>query len=732
MFLRRAALGVFLCCWATTAAAQWWPSEPASGEGAAVVILHRGETHLDLRLTVPGIHVGEPDERGHVSVVIPSEGTLDRVGQPAVPTVSRWIAVPAGASVWAEVITEDVERLSCDPVTPRQPPRYRSGPVPPFAVDEEVYRAAAAVPGAGVTVGQAGRLRRQGIVRLQLQPVRYLPRAGELEVALTQDVRVHFDGGELPAHGDGPTFTRLLDRWVIGAPGVRATAPDVPESMLVIASSELEESIEPLVQWKNRRGVQVSVLTMDLVGSTSAEVRRAIADAYEASDPPLTYVLLVGDETHVPVLHVNAGDHDGEGESDFLYSLTEGDDSIPDVLIGRLPARTSEQLRVMVNRIIRYERDVGRSGPDGFTVRATGIGSAGVGSFDPDYVRMERIVSAMEGYGYSQADRFFEGQWSSADQLVDAVDQGRGWVCFMGHGSGVSWHFDQDTSFTFGVDHIEQLDNGQQWPVVVDVACNNGDFTHHEPCFAEAWLRAGTVADPLGAVGIYSSSISAAWDEPAEMEEGIVYSFLDDREAVWGEAILGGLLHMEAFFGASDTVEEVKRTFIDFGDPSLQVRSKVPANLVVEHEHTVAPGPVELQVEVLDDSDAPVQDAVVALSKGSALRAVALTDDQGLTLFELDLADGEALDVVVTGFDLVTYEGVVVAMDIGGGDDDDSEDPGVVEPGDDDGGPEVEIGSGCACRSSASAPYPGAGLVLVLVLLGVWRRRGAGTGGQEQ
>ncbi len=729
MTLRPAALGLFLCCWAAPAAAQWWPSELAAGEGATVEILGRGESHLDLRLTLPGVHVGAPDSRGHVSVVIPSEGTLDRVGQPAVPTVSRWIAVPAGATVWAELIDEDTARLPCEPVVPRQLPRYRSGPAPAFVVDEEVYRSAAAVPETAVTVGQGARLRSQGVVRLQLQPVRYLPRAGELEVALTQDVRVHFDGGDVLAAGDGPTFSRLLDRWVIGAPDLRATAPDVPESMLVIAPAELEESVEPLVQWKGRRGVQVSVLTMDAVGSTSGDVRRAIADAYEASDPPLTYVLLVGDETHVPVQRVNAGDHDGEGESDFVYSLTEGDDTLPDVLLGRLPARTPDQLKVMVNRIVRYERDVGRSGPSGFTVGATGIGSSGVGEFEPDYVRMERILTAMEGYGYTHTDRFYEGQWSSADQVVEAVDQGRGWVCFMGHGSGVSWHFDQDATFTFGVDHIAQLDNGQQWPVVVDVACNNGDFTHHEPCFAEAWLRAGTVADPLGAVGIYSSSISAAWDEPAEMEEGIVYSFLDDREAVWGEAILGGLLHMEAFFGASETVEEVKRTFIDFGDPSLVVRSGLPTHLVVEHEHAVSPGLTEFVVEVFDDHDAPVQDAVVALSEASVLRAVALTGELGLAPFELELVDGEALDVVVTGFDLITYEGVVVAMDVAQGDDDDSEGPEGVEPVDDEDGPRVEIGSGCDCRLSGASPLPVAALGLLVVLLVAGRRRASGRGG---
>ncbi len=710
--------------------ARWWPADPIAGDAVTVEVVERGPDHLDLRLVVPGVIVTPLDERGYASVEIPGEGRLGRVGEPAVPTVSRWIAAPAGATVWAEVLHEDTFRVPCGPVAPRQPPRYRSGPEPAFAVVPSVYRSDEPFPAVAVEVGAVAQVRHQGLVRLELRPVRFHPGAGEIEVARTLDVRVHLDGGEPPPAADVPCFERLLERWVLGLPETRDAAPPVPESMLIIAGDELAEAVEPLVEWKNRRGVQVMTLTMGQVGSSPADVRRIIADAYEASDPPLTYVLLVGDETHVPVQEVGAGDHDGEGESDFLYTLTEGDDMIPDVLIGRFAARTPDQVSVMVERVVRYERDVGRNGPDGFTEGGTGIGSAGVGSFDPDHVRMERIVTAMEEYGYTRTDRFFEGQWSNPQDIVAAVDQGRGWVCFMGHGSGTSWLFDQDHTFSFGLGEIAQLDNDGQWPVVVDVACNNGDFTNHEPCFAEAWTRAGTLTQPLGAVGIYSSTISAAWDEPAEMEEGVVYSFLDDREAVWGEALVGGLLHMEAFFGDSATVEEVKLTFLNFGDPSLVVRSRVPTHLVVEHGHTLPPGASELAVEVLDEDGVAVADAVVAVSSGSVLRTVALTDDSGEAAFDFELAEGEELDVVVTGFDLVTYEGIIVVMDVEPGDDDDlADDDDLGAPGDDDTGPAVEIGSACACDVSP----PGARGVWALALVAAAAvrrrlRRGGGEG----
>ena len=711
------------------ARAEWWPAEPGADDVVTVEIVHRGPDHLDLLLTLSGVEVGSPDERGYAAVEIPGEGTLGRVGEPAVPTVSRWIAAPAGSHAWAEVLREDTFQVPCAPVAPRQPPGYRSGPRPAFTVAPAVYRSSSPVPATAVAVGAVAQVRRQGLVRVELRPVRYLPRDGELEVARTLEVRIHLDGGEAPPAADVPCFDRLLDRWVMGMSADRDAAPPVPEAMLVIVGDELADAVEPLVEWKSRRGVAVTVLTSGQVGMEPSDVRRAISDAYAASDPPLTYVLLVGDETHVPVQQISASDHDGQGESDFLYTLIDGDDTLPDVLIGRFSARTADQAAVMVDRVVRYERDVGRTGPDGFTEGGTGIASSGIGSFDPDYVRMERVVTALEDYGYARTDRFYEGQWSDPQDIVAAVEQGRGWICFMGHGSGTSWHFDQDPNFSFGVGEIAQIDNDGHWPVVVDVACNNGDFTHHEPCFAEAWTRAGTPTRPLGAVGIYSSTISAAWDEPAEMEEGVVYSFLDDREAVWGEALVGGLLHMEAFFGNSATVEEVKRTFLNFGDPSLLVRSKVPTPLVVEHDHAIAPGLSELRVEVLDDDDGPVADAVVALSSASVLRAVALTDEDGEASFDLDLAEGEVLDVVVTGFDLVTYEGIVVAMDVLEGDDDDHGGDDELLPGDADAGPTVEIGSGCQCNGTTHGVRNA--WVLAVVAAAAVRRRSSRRGGQR-
>ncbi len=712
----------------STAAADWIAVEPAAPEGtpAIVTVVDRAADHLDLRLEIAGLdlHAASGAAAGYRIAEIPGESTLQQVGHPAVPVVARWIAAPAGS--WVELLDRDVDTVQVGALAPVQPSRYRDRPAPAFAVVDEAYTSARPLPAEVATLEAEGQLRRQPVARLEIHPVRYTPRTGELEIARTLELRVRFAQPMPLAPPEGPTFDRLMDLWLVGHASARATAPPVPESMLMIVADDYLEAVEPLVRWKTRRGIQVTVLSMGEVGSSAQDVFLAIQEAYNASDPPLAYVLLVGDETGVPTHTVDASDYDGRGESDFLFTLLDGDDLLPDVLIGRLPAKQTVQIETQVSRLIRYEREVGRSDPDAWTLGATGIGSSGTGAYDPDYVRVERIMSAFEDYGYTDTDRFFEGQWHPADpgEIVESINAGRGWVAFMGHGSGTGWYFDQDWQFGFENSHIAQLTNDGMWPVVMDVACSNGDFTSLEPCFAEAFLRAGTPDSPRGAASIFSSTIPAAWDEPAEMEEGVVYCFLDDREALWGEALLGGLLHMQEYFGVTGTVVEVAKTFVNFGDPSLVVRSKIPTRIQVEHPFEQAIGASQVVVAVADEDGAPLSSAVVALSDVDGLVAVALTDAAGEASFAIALAEGDTLDVVVTGFDLVTYEGQVQGVVSSGDDDDDGDDDhGDDHRGDDDGVYQAAP-DGCTSRlagGSAAASLPA--LLGVIALFAARRRR---------
>jgi hypothetical protein len=652
----------------------------ANGEVASLEILEQTDTHMDVRLELPGLAVERLAAGGKelVRLAIPGQSALQTVGEPAVPVVSRWVALPAGASARVELLGQEIETYPLDgPIAPAQPPKKRCCAAPTaFEMSAAAYARATPFPQKAAKIDGVGDMRRQRLARLELHPVRYFPAARKIEVARSMDVRITFVGGakaRTPIR-DVPAFTRLY-RHLLGyaAPTAARGAPPVPEQMLVVTSEAFVEDVMPLVVWKIRRGVKVAMTVLP-DGATADDVKSVIQQAYDVSEGALTYVLLVGDETNVPVNSLSVSlDFDGVGESDFLYTLLDGTDQYSDVFIGRFAAKTSDEIAVQVNRAIRYEEEVGRTDPVDWITGMTGVGSNGAdGMGGPtDGQRVDDMADIFGTYGYDPIDRWYEENgWSDPGAIADAVDEGRGWLIFLGHGDGEGWYFNEDWSFNFNVDHVADLAN-TGWPVVVDVACSNGDFTHIEPSFSEAWEQAGTPEQPYGAIGILSSTVSAAWDEPAEMASGMVKTFLQDGQSLWGEVIVGGMSYMEEQLGSTTTVRESKQTYINFGDASVLLRSRIPRGLTVSHAETaVADAGFDVTVSSTEgDAGVAVEDAVVALSNGDGVVGVALTDDEGAASFALGAAGGAGFDVVVTGFDLVTYEGEVN----GGGEDPDPE-----------------------------------------------------------
>src|SRR5690606_24663071 len=65
---------------------------------------------------------------------------------------------------------------------------------------------------------------------------------------------------------------------------------------------------------------------------------------------------------------------------------------------------------------------------------------------------------------------------------------------------------------------VDGLNNNGKYPFVISVACNNGTFVG-ATCLSEAFLSAGTPAQPKGAIAMAASSILMAWAEPMETQD---------------------------------------------------------------------------------------------------------------------------------------------------------------------------------------------------------------------
>ena len=145
--------------------------------------------------------------------------------------------------------------------------------------------------------------------------------------------------------------------------------------LVIIAYDDFCPAVAPLVQHRERQGLRVAVVPISQVYDefsaglfTPVAIRDFLEYAYRNWQKPAPrYVLLVGDASYdyrdylgthqrnfVPAYPVRVDDSI-ETPTDAFYVCLDGNDHVPEMLIGRLPARTAEQTRRLCERVAAYE-----------------------------------------------------------------------------------------------------------------------------------------------------------------------------------------------------------------------------------------------------------------------------------------------------------------------------------------------------------------------------------------
>jgi len=117
-----------------------------------------------------------------------------------------------------------------------------------------------------------------------------------------------------------------------------------------------------------------------------------------------------------------------------------------------------------------------------------------------DQEHMEIIRDLLLDYGYTTVDQMYQNYGATASQVATNVNQGRGLINYVGHGSDSSW-----VTTGFNNNNVNSLTNTYKYPFIFTVACVNGNFVSRT-CFAEAWLRASHNGVPTGAIAMYAST----------------------------------------------------------------------------------------------------------------------------------------------------------------------------------------------------------------------------------
>ncbi|GIR29948.1 MAG: hypothetical protein CM15mP44_2310 [Candidatus Neomarinimicrobiota bacterium] len=416
-------------------------------------------------------------------------------------------------------------------------------------------------------------------------------------------------------------------------------------SMLVISHGEFMDEMQPFVDWKNYKGVPTEMVNISDIGSVD-DMEQFISDKYY--EDGIAYVLLVGDIAQIETIRRSEG-AGNNSPSDNSLTFVSGNDSYPDLIIGRFSAETGSHVETMVNRTIAYEMN---PDPEGIWYKkgsgfASNEGPGDNGEYDNEH--MDIIRELLLDYTYVEIDQIYDPTGTVA-QGEAALNEGRSILNYTGHGSNGSFGNGCPMNNT----DVNGLENSGMWPFIWSVACVNGEF-HIGTCFAETWLRAtDSEGNPTGAITTLMSTVNQAWNPPMagqdEMNAILAESYSNNTKRTFGGLSFNGMNQMNDDYGSQGYNETYYWTLLV--DPSVVVRTDTPTEMEVNHNDIIILGATELSVET------SINGSLVSVSRDGELLSSGYTNEEGsiTLLFDEGLDVPGMVELVVTSYNKIPYE----------------------------------------------------------------------------
>jgi len=492
-------------------------------------------------------------------------------GHPNLPTESRMMAIPQGATATLNVVSFETETLHNVNIAPAL--RIQSENEEPdmnYVKDMTVYGKNAFYPAEPFVMGSS-YIRGVESVTVAITPFQYNPVTKELKVYTNIELSVTFEGGnghfgedrlrspywdpilaaELLNYDQLPVidYAARMQEWLRGD-------DDGAEYLIITPNNDAwAEYANQLKDYRTRQGILTKVYRLDeMPANTTDQMKAWFHNAYNTWEIPPVAICLFGDHgtnmgQYVPAEVVS---HPlGSCITDNRYADVVGNDNLPDMVFSRLIAQNASELPVFVSKQIEYEYTNPNMDPDFYTRPITALGwqterwfqicSEVFGGYmrnhgyDPNRINCiysgqpgniwssnqntDMVVNYFgpNGLGYIPQSPNELGGWTGGtpEQVVQAVNQGAFWLQHRDHGLETGWGEPAVRN-----SHVAQMNNVGKLPFVMSINCLTGKFNYNQDCFCEAWMRRTYNGENAGAVGLLC---------PTETS----YSFVNDAY-VWG------------------------------------------------------------------------------------------------------------------------------------------------------------------------------------------------------
>lgn len=421
---------------------------------------------------------------------------------------------------------------------------------------------------------------------------------------------------------------------------------------LIITHSRFYDAIQPLAQWKQKKGMPTKVVRLSEISSTTPEslvspgtIKTYLTNAYSTWDPRPEYVLLVGNSNFVQTY-----------SSDDGYVADVAGDYLMELSLGRFVCATASQCSIQVTKTLSFERNPYRTDTLWF-IKGTGIVNEDGQYYDSVYWNDARFIyEKWREASYYQIDSFSRLGGHTATNIYNAIDNGRMFVFYRGQGVG-NWTWNGDV---FTIDP-SLTNNGYKLPVVVAPTCATISLSQSGSYLGHLFVNAGSVANPKGAVAYLGTTQTSSGTGLARARGTVGQHFI---KAVFKEDYykLGDAFKRAKFMidsikplvnGAWNTIRYKEWNLL--GDPELNLWTAVPKPLTVLHDTVINTGPQTYTVTVRHNAT-PIRDALVCIMQDAVIYEYGYTNSSGMVSFLINPPTPETMSVTVTAPNYIPYE----------------------------------------------------------------------------
>lgn len=636
---------------------------------------------IDYSIDSIELHFLNNDFGGFFRIFIPEHIHTVTPGEPELPVYNNLIVVPNGGNYKikiSEVVSESVtlsEHSINSLLYPAQEGETKNpeNESPAFVIDKELYGTDQFFGIDTVLVSSIGVSRGNKLATLTISPIKYNPQKNILEIITSMKIDISFIDDGLQA--EVPVNMGRVSRQMITDLTLNYNSNEViprfreePVKMIILTDSTFVNSLVPYINWKAQKGFETILVYVgkELESYNYSKLRDTLKNIYDYHNSlgtPPDYLLIVGDVSIIPF-------YSGASYiTDLYYGEMDGNsDYIPEMLIGRLPAKDSLDVKNITSKIIQYEKyDFGAE--NNFASKA--LMFAGV---DATYYKIMNghIRYGLENYLLPEnniSERHFYYPTVNKDSIINIINSGVSFINYTGHGSSTAL-----LNINFITSDINKLNNTGKYPLMISNACRTSNFT------VNSLGNTLVAAKDKGMIGYIGSSQDTYWNEDYYWAVGVgvpgdyptyettglgaldrLFHTHREKPSDWhrslGEIVFAG--NMAVSSSTSSRKKMYWEIYNVVGDPSLIPFIGTPEPLSISVPDTLPNNIASLSIKAEPFCYA-------AISRRDTLLMASYFGPDGIVSFDLGGISNDSVLLVVTGQNRIPYIKNIYISDISG------------------------------------------------------------------